>query len=102
MYVTWKCLDCGDIKVSNSHRRHQMDMCGCGRSGLDLEEEYARMCGHYLPIKAYDYNFFDELIICADKQGLKPFIDIGGRLYINLEWGNTVRKMEDEMLEDLK
>ena len=25
-------------------------MCPCGKSGLDLEEEYSRMMGAYLPL----------------------------------------------------
>ena len=43
----WKCgyLDCQDIVISYSHLRHDMNSCDCGKSHVDLEEEYCRTIG---------------------------------------------------------
>ena len=43
--ITWKCKECGDIQTSYSNRRHDMQMCKCGFSGMDLEEHYTRVIG---------------------------------------------------------
>ena len=45
--IKWICSVCGDIIVSDSTIRHQMDVCKCGMSGLDLEAEYSRAFGAY-------------------------------------------------------
>ena len=47
MRWVWKCLFCDDFSVSYSHQIHTMDICKCGRSGVDLEEGYARGMGSY-------------------------------------------------------
>jgi hypothetical protein len=46
MRQRWKCVYCGDILVSDSKERHKMDMCKCGKSGVDLEEYYSRWIGN--------------------------------------------------------
>ena len=43
--LTWECGECGDVKVSYSNRRHDMNYCGCGKSAVDLEEYYQRSMG---------------------------------------------------------
>ena len=35
---------------AKGREHHKMDICPCGKSGLDLEEEYSRMMGAYLPL----------------------------------------------------
>ena len=47
MKIQWKCKECGDIVVSDSSVTHQMDMCKCGMTGVDLEEGYSRVYGSY-------------------------------------------------------
>ena len=41
----WRCPHCKDEKVSRSDQRHTMDVCKCGKCGIDLEEDYARGMG---------------------------------------------------------
>ena len=36
--VTWECGFCGENHVSLSNKRWEMQVCECGKSGLDLEE----------------------------------------------------------------
>jgi len=43
--LIWKCKKCGDVQTSYSNRRHDMQMCKCGQSGVDLEEWYQRNIG---------------------------------------------------------
>lgn len=43
--LKWQCEICKDIKTSYSHKRHDMNMCKCGKSGVDLEEWYQRNIG---------------------------------------------------------
>lgn len=102
MYVKWKCEVCGDVKISNSKRRHEIDMCKCMCSGLDLEEDYARILGSYQFIEEYDYNFFDEIVLCLDKQGHMPLIKIGTKLYIDYKTVTDIREIEDFIAEGLK
>jgi len=45
MRMTWKCVKCGSIVVSNSDIRHDMNFCKCGEAGVDLEEFYTRTFG---------------------------------------------------------
>jgi hypothetical protein len=104
-YIKWYCTGCNDIIISNSFRHHQMDICKCGKSGCDLEEYGIRwsFCGDIQPkvLKKYEYNFFNEILVCMDKQGFKPFISID-RFYIDFSTVDEVRKIEDEILEGLK
>ena len=43
--LIWKCQECSDIVVSYSHLRHDMNICECGVSGVDLEDGYGRFMG---------------------------------------------------------
>ena len=49
--LTWKCKKCGDIQVSYSNRRHDMQICKCGHSGVDLEKWYSRYMGSVEELK---------------------------------------------------
>ena len=42
--MKWMCKKCKDIKESKPIR-WQMDVCKCGSSGVDLENDYSRMFG---------------------------------------------------------
>ena len=44
--LIWQCEECDDVVVSYSHIRHDMNICDCGKSGVDLEDDYQR--GHGL------------------------------------------------------
>jgi hypothetical protein len=43
--IVWKCPHCFEEMVSNNWIRHSLDMCGCGKSGCDMEEYYVRWIG---------------------------------------------------------
>lgn len=43
--LIWQCEICQDVVVSYSHLRHDMNVCHCGESGIDLEEHYQRGFG---------------------------------------------------------
>lgn len=107
-YLKWKCRECGDIKVSNSNRTHQMDFCKCNKTGVDLEEGYMRVSGlAFEQLEEYDYNFFDELVICMIKQGTNgpisgAIFEMEGGLFIDLEKVWEIRELEDEIMESLK
>jgi hypothetical protein len=45
MKKRWLCRSCKDIVVSDSTKRHQMDVCKCGKTKVDLEEGYVRYVG---------------------------------------------------------
>lgn len=49
--VTWECLSCNKQYESQSNKRWDMQVCGCGQSGYDLEEHYARTMGDIKIIK---------------------------------------------------
>lgn len=49
--LTWKCKECDDVIVSTSGERHSMNVCKCGKSGVDLEEHYQRGFGSVVDIK---------------------------------------------------
>lgn len=48
--LIWKCKKCGDILVSRSDKRHDMNVCKCGQSGVDLEQWYQRNMGSIEPL----------------------------------------------------
>jgi hypothetical protein len=92
-----------------------MDICKCGESGLDAEEGYSRMMGSYKFLESYDYNFFDELVLCMlnqlegiDKDWAFNFIKsrfpplCKDKIVIGLGAVLLVRQLEDEILESLK
>ena len=43
--LIWKCNYCGDVVISYSHLRHDMNTCECTGSSVDLEEHYQRVTG---------------------------------------------------------
>jgi hypothetical protein len=45
MIIKWKCNSCGALNESNTHQRHKMDWCACGKSAVDAEEDYTRIAG---------------------------------------------------------
>jgi hypothetical protein len=49
--VTWECLSCNKQHESYSHKRWNMQVCECGKSGYDLEEHYSRTMGEIKIIK---------------------------------------------------
>jgi len=110
MYIKWQCAKCKEILVSNSKRHHQMDNCKCGETGVDLEEDYSRWIGHPVEIERYDYNFFDEIVLCMREQGfleMEEYFDIIGhspsnKIIITLQEVIEIRQLEDEILESLK
>jgi len=85
-----------------------MDSCKCGESGLDAEEYMTRMLGSYTFLKRYDYNFFDEIVLCMlnqlegiDKDWAFPPL-YKNKTVIGLGAVLFVRQLEDEILESLK
>jgi hypothetical protein len=100
MYKIWKCLNCNRINYSIDKRHHEMNICECGKSGVDFEIYYSRIMGNITHIKELDYNFFDELVLCLHEQGYNVLFEFNGRKFINLETVNLCRKFEDEILID--
>ncbi len=43
--ITWQCEKCKDVQISYSTLRHDMNVCKCGKSAIDLEEYYSRSMG---------------------------------------------------------
>lgn len=43
--MIWRCQACSDVIVSYSNLRHDMNYCDCGKTGVDHEEFYTRICG---------------------------------------------------------
>lgn len=108
MYIKWQCAKCKEILVSNSKRHHQMDNCKCGETGVDLEEDYSRWIGHPVEIERYDYNFFDEIVLCMinqlegiDKDWAFPPL-YKNKTVIGLGAVLLTRQLEDEIMESLK
>ena len=54
--VIWECLECGNQCTSYSNKRHDMQICECGKSGYDLEEHYARVKGNLKIISVNGVN----------------------------------------------
>ena len=107
MYTKWTCKKCKDIIISNSHRIHEMNTCKCGCSSLDLEEDYARILGDYQFIEDLDYNFYEELLICIEEQGLiEIYLPLTAYTKTNIPFyyrdTTFIRKLEDEMVKQLK
>ena len=48
---TWECTECEGVVESFSNKRHDMNFCKCGKSGVDLEGGYARSSGSVEIIK---------------------------------------------------
>ncbi len=103
MYLKWKCRTCKQTVFSNSNRRHTMDFCECGVSGIDLEQDYMRVQGFPGKVEEYDYNFFDELVICMIKQGFRDgiFKDEDG-IWLDIETVLTLQDLEDKIIGGLE
>ena len=43
--MIWKCEWCGDVVISYSYLRHDMNVCDCQESAVDFEEGYVRIIG---------------------------------------------------------
>ena len=43
--LIWKCNHCEDVVISYSHLRHDMNVCECCKSGVDLEQNYQKGFG---------------------------------------------------------
>ncbi len=43
--ITWQCTHCDDVVISYSHLRHEMNWCDCGKTAMDLEEDYRKEVG---------------------------------------------------------
>jgi hypothetical protein len=85
-----------------------MDNCKCGETGVDLEEDYSRWIGHPVEIERYDYNFFDEIVLCMinqlegiDKDWAFPPL-YKNKTVIGLGAVLLTRQLEDEIMESLK
>ena len=84
-----------------------MNMCKCGKTGVDLEEYGCRYMTNYFDefkksIKKYNYNFFEELVVGMEKQGFLDFIKVGDRLHLNYDDVFIIRELEDKIVESLK
>jgi hypothetical protein len=103
VYLIWQCQECKDIVASNSFRHHQMDMCKCGKSGVDLEEYGCRMSGNIFPktIKKLDYNFWEELRTGLIQQGIIKYLVIEKTFYLEFKDVYYLQKLEDQILKDL-
>ena len=53
MKIVWCCTECNWVGVSDSSIRHCMEICKCGETSLDLEEEYCRVVGHPLYLATF-------------------------------------------------
>jgi hypothetical protein len=69
---------------------------------MDLEEGYSRIGGEVESLKTYDYNFFDEIVLCLELQEFKPLFEFNNKRYIDLEVVHKIRKLEDEIIKGLK
>lgn len=54
--VVWECQNCNKQHESTSETRWDMQVCGCGQSGYDLEEFYSRIMGDIKIIKEETYT----------------------------------------------
>lgn len=43
--LIWKCSYCKDVVISYSNISHEMNVCECCKSGVDLENGYQRGFG---------------------------------------------------------
>ena len=51
--MEWICPHCKDKKKSYSSEHHKLDVCKCGKSGIDLEEYCCRIIGDAKILKEY-------------------------------------------------
>lgn len=70
--IIWSCPHCKEVRVSFSREPHSMNICKCGKSGMDLEEWYNRVmggCKELITFNDDDYPFGLELFTCCKEQG---------------------------------
>ena len=74
------CKECGDVVVSDSRIRHQLDRCKCGETSVDLELHYCRIIGkepelleQLVLIDIDEYNALLELVDDAKKLAQSSF-----------------------------
>jgi len=107
VYIKWQCDICKDVVISNTKKRHEIDYCKCKKSAMDVEEEYIRCLGKPITLLKYDYDFYQELLLCIEEQGNKEIFlpqaefDIIGIPY-HYRDNTFIRQLEDEMKEQLK
>lgn len=99
-YCIWKCLSCGKINYSIPQRHHQMDVCKCDNSGMDLDIYLCTIMGEVKVIENLDFNFFGDLVNCMEEQGYLELVSVNDMLFINWEQAEMIRDMEDEILTD--
>jgi hypothetical protein len=70
------CNKCGDIQISNSRKRHDMNFCKCESVGFDLEECYSRISASnpndfkiLKRIEHWEMDIFGELLRGYFEQG---------------------------------
>ena len=51
--IEWTCPHCKDKLKSNSSEHHKLDMCKCGKSGVDLEDYGCRIISGTKILKEY-------------------------------------------------
>lgn len=54
--LIWQCNHCKDVVISYSYLQHDMNVCDCGKSGLDLENDYQRTFGSIKEISRKEFN----------------------------------------------
>lgn len=55
-YYYWKCKECERVHKSDKHERWHMEMCSCGKTGIDAEVHYIRGFGETEKITEEEYN----------------------------------------------
>jgi hypothetical protein len=95
--IIWQCPICGDIQVSHSREHHNMNICKCNNSGVDLEEYYWRVIWDIIVLKEFDDDEFPF--------GLELYHDILEQFpertickqYITLEDSAFIHKLKNEL-----
>jgi hypothetical protein len=93
--IVWKCHKCKEINVSRAREHHNMDICRCKQSGIDLEEYCTRIMGSVKILKKRDDSMYSpntELSLCWLNQ-------FGGQL--NNEYYNQLKKIEKQIWTEL-
>lgn len=92
--LIWQCEYCNDVVISYSHLRHDMNVCECGKSAVDLEDSYQRVAGKVKNIsrkKLFDKPMTNEEIQrLVDEVLPKNFHTIDERIFA-LRLGKAVR-----------
>jgi len=80
--IKWRCKSCGQTLFSNTKESHKMDWCKCGKSGVDAEEFYIRICGDAELISKMESNGYRIIRIFTENSTLteKEALDLGREL----------------------